>query len=472
MIFKIGDESKAYKALAERWALPQALMQGTQAMRDNAKEFLPMWPMENPLHYHARVASSTLYNAFKRTNRVLAAKPFSEAVKVIEIPAELEVLETDIDRNGLTLTQFCHKQLTDKLTYGLQYFLVDNPAYDPETTTRADQMAKNIHPYFCRVQPDSIIYWNIENDDTGKSTLVELHIRTCETDANDEEWSIITVWEPGMVTRYKKPVDQDGKTKVDYSLDVQRENPLGVIPLVVTYSIATQTDEMQATSPLEDLAWLNLRHYQSQSDQDTALHYARVPFLHFAGFDKDEVNRVVAANNAFVSKNPQAKIAWIEPTGNALAQGFKDLEALEIRMDVMGADLLAKQKSGNPTATAKTIDTAEKQSDLQSMVVSLEAGIVQGYKLAAMWLNLTDPNIDIEMNTDFGLSLNDVAELNFLLKARLAGEISRELFYQEIIRRGLFDEFDPDEEAARVAVENANAVTRPIPTSGNPGGAP
>jgi hypothetical protein len=36
---------------------------------------------------------------------------------------------------------------------------------------------------------------------------------------------------------------------------------------------------MMGISPLRDLAYLNVKHWQSQSDQDTILHVARVPIL-------------------------------------------------------------------------------------------------------------------------------------------------------------------------------------------------
>jgi hypothetical protein len=41
-------------------------------------------------------------------------------------------------------------------------------------------------------------------------------------------------------------------------------------------------------SPLRDLAYLNVKHWQSQSDQDTILHVARVPILALIGGDETD----------------------------------------------------------------------------------------------------------------------------------------------------------------------------------------
>src|SRR3546814_11327266 len=51
----------------------------------------------------------------------------------------------------------------------------------------------------------------------------------------------------------------------------------GTLPLVTVY--AERTGYLTARPPLLDLAWLNLAHWQSSSDQRHILHVARVPIL-------------------------------------------------------------------------------------------------------------------------------------------------------------------------------------------------
>jgi hypothetical protein len=51
------------------------------------------------------------------------------------------------------------------------------------------------------------------------------------------------------------------------------------IPFVPLYG--TRLAFMMGISPLRDVAYLNVKHWQSQSDQDTILHVARVPILAF-----------------------------------------------------------------------------------------------------------------------------------------------------------------------------------------------
>lgn len=448
---KIGQESSIYQSLMENWKLPMALMGGTRAMRECASEYLPKWPQESQVGYQARVKSSNLYNAFRRTARVLSGKPFGKPVTIQEVSPELEDLEYDIDRSRMSITQIARRFLLDKLVFGLCHWLVDMPAFQGKMTLK-DQRDLNIHPYFARITPDTLINWSTIKGFDGTEILEEIQIRSYVTDSDDVEWTYIKQWTRESIITHRK---KRNSNEEEFTVVTDLPNNLGYIPLITSYADVSHEGFMQATSPLEDLAWLNLRHFQSQSDQDTSLHFARVPFLHFAGFQTSEVDAKLAANNAFVSQNPNAKITWVETQGAALEAGVKDLEQLEARMDVMGADLMVT-KPGNTTATEKSIDTAEKISDLQAMVMSLESSLENAYEVAQDWLNVSFDNTDIQIDTSFGLSLKDSKELDFLLKARVAGEISRELFYKEIQRRGVFEEFDDQEELNRVAIEDRN----------------
>ena len=84
---------------------------------------------------------------------------------------------------------------------------------------------------------------------------------------------------------------------------------------------------MRARPPLLDLAWLNLAHWQSSSDQRHILHIARVPILFARGMDTAESQIDIGPNRIIMQKTarrilnllnirvlllpPAAKIYWI-----------------------------------------------------------------------------------------------------------------------------------------------------------------
>lgn len=450
---KIGETSKLYDKLMEGWKLPLALMEGLRAMRD--PEWLPQYSRESDKSYQRRLAVANLYNVFRKTVRGLSGKPFTKNITVDNLHPDLQKITTDMDRDGLTLEQFARELTSNLLSTGVSYILVDQPYFDAQNLTLAQQRELNIHPYFINIRADNLIFWSFLKGVTGEMVLQEIHIRSESVDDDNNEWCWIHRWTRDSIQHWKRK-KEDGNDKMQLVLDVP--NALGYVPLFEVYADVSRRGRMEADSPLDDLAQLNLRHFQSQSDQDTCLHFARVPFLHFAGFQDSEVTGTIAVNNAFRSTNPQSKIEWIETTGNSLAAGQKDLDALEARMESMGADLLTR-RPGNVTATETAIETAEKISDLGAIVKAVESALSDAFTAAYDWQNLpytTKPTFTIHKG--FEITPAQKNSLDLLLKARVAGEISRETWIKEIHRLGVA-EFDVDEELNRLALIDSNPLS-------------
>lgn len=458
MIMKIGETSKLYDRLMEGWKLPLALMEGLQAMRN--PEWLPQYSRENDKSYKRRLSVANLYNVFRKTVRGLSGKPFVKSIVVDDLHPDLSTITTDMDRDGLTIEQFARELTSNLLTTGVSYILVDQPYFDSSRLSLAEQRELNIHPYFINVRADNLIYWSFMKGVTGEMVLQEIHIRSESVDDENDEWCWVHRWTRDTIQHWRRK-KSDGNDKMESVLDVP--NTLGYIPLFEVYADVSRNGRMEADSPLDDLAQLNLRHFQSQSDQDTCLHFARVPFLHFAGFQDSEVTGTVAVNNAFRSTNSQSKIEWIETTGSSLAAGQKDLEALEARMESMGADLLTR-RPGNVTATETAIETAEKISDLGAIVKAVESALSDAFTAAYDWQNLTySTKPKFTIHRGFEITSTQKSSLDLLLKARAAGEISRETWLNQVHRLGVA-EFDLDEELNRLSLTDS-----PISAGGDNG---
>jgi hypothetical protein len=96
----------------------------------------------------------------------------------------------------------------------------------------------------------------------------------------------------------------------------------------------------------------------------------------------------------------------------------------------------------------------------------------------AQWLGV-EPTAEVSVHTDFGVDIDGGADMAELLKARMAGEISRETYWDELLRRGkLGPQFDPKEETDRLDQEMIDQPVVPPPGAQLPptvpanGGAP
>jgi hypothetical protein len=141
--------------------------------------------------------------------------------------------------------------------------------------------------------------------------------------------------------------------------------------------------------PLMDLAWLNIAHWQSSSDQRHILHIARVPILFAKGMDASDSQIEIGPNRIIIAEDNSADIKFVEHSGAAIAAGHQDLLDLEEKMAVMGLDLIAR-RPGQPTATEKAIDHAQSNAFLHMLVDDLRDHLNAVLRLAALWFGLPE----------------------------------------------------------------------------------
>ena len=146
---------------------------------------------------------------------------------------------------------------------------------------------------------------------------------------------------------------------------------------------------MTAHPPLMDLAWLNLAHWQSASDQRHILHVARVPILFGRNLTLPEDGLALGPNRIVTGEGESADLRFVEHSGAAIAAGRQDLIDLEDRMAVMGLDLMTRRGgTGSTTATARAIDAAENSTSLLGLIHAVEEGLTTAFGYMADWLGV------------------------------------------------------------------------------------
>ena len=216
---------------------------------------------------------------------------------------------------------------------------------------------------------------------------------------------------------------------------------------------------MTGKPALLDLADLNVAHWQSSSDQRNILHVARVPILFAAGLDEDASQTLEIGPNRIIYGPQGATLAFVEHTGNAIAAGRQDLEDLKQDMSTMGTELLVK-RTGGVTATEKAIDSAAGDSALASIARALNNALSTMLDYMGEWDGGREDCGSLATNTDFRVAM-DAADLDTLMKARQAGDLSRETFWIELSRRNILNgDFDPEDEADKIDNEAEDALNR------------
>lgn len=450
----VADKSPAVTAMEPAWAIVDALMGGTLAMRAAGVSLLPKFPSEEQKAYDARLACATLYPAYSRTVDTLTGKPFSKPVTLGDnIPAVVRAYLDDVDLQGRNLHVFAADLMHMALSHGLCGVLVDFPQASG-VRTLADERARGLRPYWVFVKPGEILGWKAQRVN-GQWTLTQLRLME-SIDEDDGEFgtrsvSQVRVLTPGAWRTYRQNDKQewvpheDGVTTIKY------------IPFVPVYG--KRTGFMTAKPPMLEMAHLNVEHWQSASDQQTIVHVARVPVLAVSGIDDDKWELKLGAASA-VRLPTGAEMKYVEHTGAAIESGRLSIKDIEDRMRQAGAEMLVI-KPGAITATEVASDNAIGMCDLQRLVQSTQDAINQALQVTSDWVT-AGPGGSVTIFNDFGAMTMAEASAQLVLSAQQSGLVSKGTAIDELKRRGILSEsVDAEAEAALVEAEG--------PKLGDPG---
>jgi hypothetical protein len=439
------------QAMAELWPMPRTLYQGTAAMRGVGKTYLPKEAAESEEAYKARLMRTVLFNAFAKTVNDMAGRVFAKEIVFGEdVPEAIEEWSENIDLTGRHLNVFASDILKDAMQTGLAHILVDSPANEG-AVTRADQG----RPYFVHLRAEDVIGWTHVLTDNGLALETLRFYETVE-EKNGIHVSRVTQIRVLLPNAYQIWRENEKK---EWALVIEGSRDLAEIPLATVY--LARTGFMTAKPPLQDLADLNITHWQSSSDQRNILHVARVPILFGAGFPED-ASLVIGSSSLTRASDPASKLSYVEHSGAAIGSGRDDLKDIEFQMQAMGLQLLVSEPG--QSATGEVRDDIKENSRLAMWADALKDGIEQ----ALMWMakigGLGEDGGEIIVNKDFGIQARGAVDVQSILAAVAAGIISKETAIREFLRRGILsDNIDPTEELeaaaddALAAIETAQA---------------
>jgi hypothetical protein len=430
----------AVEAMRQDWAIVAPLMGGTAAMRAAGKALLPQYPAEEDDAYKDRLRLSTLLPAYAETVNNNTSRVFAEPLQLgDDVPERLAELCADIDLGGNDLNSWSVDLFRSALSHGLCHVLIEYPRTEG-LRTRADEIKAGVRPYAVIIKPNQVLGWRSSG---GKLTQVR-YLESVEADDGDfgvTSLAQVRVLEPGIWRTYRKP--EGGGA---WAMHEEGQTSLSYIPWVTFYT--GRTGVMTAKPPLLELAHLNVKHWQSQSDQDNLLHVARVPLL-FMFTDDDKFQLVISSGSATrMPKDGNAK--YVEHTGAAINAGREALQDLIEEMRMAGAKLLQKDKQQTKTATQANEEAAQELSPLARMASQFADCLAQMLQIMADYLGLPDGGM-VEMRGNFDNDFAPEVSLPALVSMASSGKLSDETLFAEMQRRGVIsDEYNWDDERERI----------------------
>lgn len=464
----VAEPSAEFRATAE---LPKTLMGGTRSMRQAGAAYLPRHPSEHPTAWAVRLRQTFLYNGFERAVQMLVGKVFQDGIALDpDTPQLIRDWSEDIDMEGRDLATFAEDWFEEVLQTGMCHALADFPRAEGDGTFLTDL---TLRPYLTLIPGESVIGFRTERSSSGlrltqlrvlekglkpspQNPWVDVEVErvrvyyagdptqedASRTEPNPKRYARFEVWEQDARTK------RWAKTRIAGSL-----RPHVDIPIATAY--AARESFMHARPPLDDLAWKNVEHWQSSSEQRNVLHVARVPILFAKALTEQErqSKKVIGSLVGWFATKAEAEMKWVEHSGSAANIGFKDLDELKQEMAVMALEPMLQRPTTRETLGGRILDESVANSRLGAWVRNFEDSLDKALSLLGAWKDIEYTG-HINIKADFGITTPEAKDLKELITLRLERELSQQTLYDELVRRGVLPEdFDYEEELRRLAGE-------------------
>lgn len=475
---KPGTRSAASQAAQVRSDMMRALYGGTETMRLKGDAFLPQYEKESKKRYDTRLASTFAVNKLREAVDAASAKPFKSLVGITNnTDPDLDFWIKNIDLAGNNLHLFAHQMFNDAMLVGQGHILVDHPT-TANFANLGDQLAAGVRPFFKFIRDENLL---AAYDQMVAGEIQTVHARVADQrtvladDFTEQVINQIFVMEvepgatQGIVQLYEQAASSGGE-----SWDFMGETPLTLsrVPLVTLR--AGERESNWVTRPVFlDLAYKQIEHWISSSDQRSILSAARFPMLAASGVEldpDDEEGFAIGPYKVLYSPDASGRWYYVEPKGTAIESGFKDLELLDMQMNLMALNPTTATGNQYIAKNERDVQETRAHSVVHDLAISCKETLGRAIQFMGLWTGKDFSQVGIEMNTDFQNTADKAALVATLLNAWDKRAISRETFLLEARRLDfLSDDFDITAELARLAILDAagGGITDPANPSGS-----
>lgn len=452
-----GELSAAASTMASRIQMLRAVYGGTETMRAMEEEFLPKYDKESQTRYDTRLASTFALNKLREAVDAASAKPFRTLLKLNNnTDADVDLWVPDIDLQGNHLHLFTHTLFNNAMLDGLCHVLVDHPS-TLKFNNLAEQKEAGVRPFFKMVRNTDIAAAYDEYDGGDVKTLhlrvksfrverdgfkevIYDQIRVMEIEPGTEK-GVVQLWE-------QKRGQGGGAFKFVEELPIEGMMEL---PFATLYAGEKESDYL-ARPVFIDLAYKQIEHWISSSDQRSILAAARFPMLACSGvqIDEEDDEASFAIGPYKVLYSPEANGRWyyVEPKGTAIESGRKDLEMLEMQMDMMALNPVTGTHRQYVPQNERDIQETRVHSVVHDMAISCQNTIQKAIRFAGDWTGKDLSAVTVLLNTEFSNTKDRLAEIAHLIKVWEKRGLTRETLLNEMRNRNLLGtDVDPKLEA-------------------------
>lgn len=393
---KVSNLHPHYAVLQQKRSVVQTVAGGTTAMRAAGEKYLPKFPEELKEDYKKRLACATLLNLYKSNVSLMSGLVFKNEIELqADVPTAIKTLIENIDKRGNHLNVFAEIGFRKSFD-GCAVIQVDAPAWDQAAVkSQADFDALDLSPYWVLWDADAIINWNERVNPVSKRTELDLIVfketKFERTGSFSREKKI-----------YYRVLYLDDRNRAAWALYEERKNAVGAIEIVerargvitIMKSGSPQfldrlpvsvIGELGSEPPLLDLALVNIKHYQKESNFDNLEFQAAVPLFYTKGYEGQDSLPVGA--NMHYKLPKEGDIGWAQIDAGGFESMRETLDSLVEQMSLIGLSMLTdKTAKADITATQVILDNISETSELRVRATNLKDAIERAMGITAEYL--------------------------------------------------------------------------------------
>lgn len=407
--------------------------------------------------YNDYVTRAVFYNVTKRTVKAMTGEVFSK-YPLLTL-GQLDVLETDVNGAGQSLTQQAKDALTNLLLTGRGGFLADMPV-NQTGASLADVRNRQLRPTIAHYDSESIINWRYRKvGGVYKLSLVVLSESYVASDDGFEaktgrQLLVLRLNDNDRVESeiYRKA---DGNSEwVSQGINSVTDNKGAQLTEIPFFACGSVNNDLEPDDiPAFDIAHLNIAHLRNSADYEESLAISQ-PTLAISGLTQDWVDDVLADGIAMGSRSGimlpvGGKAELLQPDVND--SNMTAMKHKEAMMASLGAKLIELGGSTNKTATQSNNELAEQTSVLSTLANNISDALTKSVKACARFMGYDDKDLVVTLNTDFGFAKMTPEQRQQLLQEYQAGAITWAEYRGKLVENEIATEENP--ETAKSVIE-------------------
>lgn len=398
--------------------------------------YLPVKAGTTQADHDLMVRRTQYFPATKRTAQGLKGLVFRKEPQLISPEAFLPFAEY-VTQDLASLNDLAEKVFAETLATNFTGLLIDQPEM-PANISQAEAFANGYRPYISIYNAETILETSYS---IRRSRKVLSRVRLKDDAETIRELKLIDnvytvvihkkLKEEWIITSVTNPL-RDGET-------------MDEIPFV----IVTDGSDYAA---LDDLSDMNSTHFIHSADRALVCYYVSAPIPVITGF-KAEEDLTATVGSIWTFESPDTEAKYLEFSGAGVAAIKDQLDDIKADMAAAGSRILSNEKAAAEAAETLEIRRASENSVLAALANTISRKITDALKWIAYWQGLDEMDISFLLNTDFTPSRITPQEIQVLMAAVQAGQLSQESFYSAL-QKGEIVSSAIDYETERDRIDN------------------